>query len=342
MNDLVQQNNDEAMGLPVVATTSAALILDETSMARMERLATLMATGRATVPKHLRGNVGDCLAIVMQSIQWKMNPYAVASKTHFVNDNIGYEAQLVNAVINTMAPTQDRIHYEWFGEWERVIGKFKEIESRNKKDDNGHPVKYRVPDWNLKDEEGLGIKVWATFKGESEPRELTLLLAQARVRNSPLWADDPRQQLAYLAVKRWSRLYCPDVIMGVYTPDELDTQTMKDINERPGRPSTAKPSDIASKKQAQTAGPSAKLLADARSAADMGTDAFGVFWKKITPNERGALRNEVNDLRDRCETADKRTVEAEEAPPAAPVDDDFVQAMDKASGHGGDGEYIPE
>jgi hypothetical protein len=34
--------------------------------------------------------------------------------------------------------------------------------------------------------------------------------------------ERPRQQLAYLAVKRWARLYCPDVILGVYTADEID------------------------------------------------------------------------------------------------------------------------
>lgn len=46
-------------------------------------------------------------------------------------------------------------------------------------------------------------------------------------------ADDPRQQLAYLAVKRWSRLYCPDVILGVYTPDELEERQEKVINPEP-------------------------------------------------------------------------------------------------------------
>lgn len=44
---------------------------------------------------------------------------------------------------------------------------------------------------------------------------------RARDRNSPLWVEDPRQQLAYLASRRWGRLYAPDVIMGVYSPDEL-------------------------------------------------------------------------------------------------------------------------
>lgn len=63
--------------------------------------------------------------------------------------------------------------------------------------------------------------MWATIKGESEPRELTISMAQAGVRNSPLWEHDPRQQLAYLCVKRWARLHAPDVLLGVYTPDEL-------------------------------------------------------------------------------------------------------------------------
>ena len=63
--------------------------------------------------------------------------------------------------------------------------------------------------------------MWATLKGEMEPRYLTISMAQAGVRNSPLWEQDPRQQLAYLCVKRWARLHAPDVLLGVYTPDEL-------------------------------------------------------------------------------------------------------------------------
>ncbi|MNC30976.1 RecT family protein [compost metagenome] len=85
----------------------------------------------------------------------------------------------------------------------------------------------------MADEAGIGIVIRATLKGEDQPRELDLLLAQARTRNSTLWADDPRQQLAYLAVKRWARLFCPDVILGVYTPDELEDRQEKEINPAP-------------------------------------------------------------------------------------------------------------
>lgn len=199
--------------------TIGAMLMNPVIMQQIETMAERMATGRCTVPDHLRGSVGDCYAITLQAFQWGMNPYAVAQKTHLVSGKLGYEAQLVNAVINSLAPTKDRLHYEWFGEWEKILGK---VKAKTITRPGKEPYEIRIPDWRVEDEAGLGVRVWATMKGEDQPRTLELLLAQALTRNSTLWADDPRQQLAYLATKRWSRLYCPDVILGVYSPDELE------------------------------------------------------------------------------------------------------------------------
>lgn len=52
-------------------------------------------------------------------------------------------------------------------------------------------------------------------------------------RNSPLWVSKPDQQIAYLGVKYWARLYCPHVILGVYTPDEIEQPTEREINPSP-------------------------------------------------------------------------------------------------------------
>lgn len=158
----------------------------------------------------------------------------------------GYEAQLVNAVICTRGPLTGRSEYDWFGPLEKVIGKF-EIRKNDK------CKEYRVPGWRLADEEGIGVKIWATLRGEDKPRELTLLLSQARTRNSTLWADDPRQQLAYLAVKRWARLYCPEVILGVYTSDELEERSEKVINPEP-KVERVNPRDIPEDVDTQTTG----------------------------------------------------------------------------------------
>ncbi len=232
-------STETATELATISDSSVGdLMMNAPLLAELDKMATRMASAKATIPDHLRGSEGDCWAICMQAIQWRMNPYAVAQKTHLVNGTLGYEAQLVNAVITTMAPTRDRINYEWFGEWERILGKFKVCPGKN-------GGEYRKPDWKPEEEEGLGVRVWATMKGEDKPRVLELLLTQAQVRNSTMWAADPRQQLAYLAVKRWARLHCPDVILGVYTPDEL--AEMPAEAEREVGPS--KPSRVSSLKE---------------------------------------------------------------------------------------------
>ncbi|WPH84108.1 RecT family recombinase [Klebsiella pneumoniae] len=190
-------SNDIAItSQPGATVGTAAAIFSPEGMDRLVRFATLMADSKATVPAHLAGKPADCLAVTMQAAQWGMNPFAVAQKTHVVNGTLGYEAQLVNAVVSSSNLLATRLNYKWDGEWSKVSGKTDKSPS-------------------------LTVTVWATLKGESEPRTLTISMAQAGVRNSPLWEQDPRQQLAYLCVKRWARLHAPDVLLGVYTPDEL-------------------------------------------------------------------------------------------------------------------------
>lgn len=194
-------SNDIAItSQPGATVGTAAAIFSPDGMDRLVRFANLMADSKATVPQHLVGKPADCLAVTMQAAQWGMNPFAVAQKTHVVNGTLGYEAQLVNAVVSSSNLLATRLNYRWDGDWSKVNGKSDKSPS-------------------------LTVTVSAVLKGEAEPRELTISMAQAGVRNSPLWEQDPRQQLAYLCVKRWARLHAPDVLLGVYTPDELQETT---------------------------------------------------------------------------------------------------------------------
>ncbi|EIH6649843.1 recombinase RecT [Escherichia coli] len=190
-------SNDIAItSQPGATVGTAAAIFSPEGMNQLVRFAELMSQSKATVPKHLEGKPADCLAVTMQAAQWGMNPFAVAQKTHVVNGTLGYEAQLVNAVVSSSSLLATRLNYRWSGDWSNVNG-----------------ITDKSPN--------LTVTVSAVLKGEAEPRELTISMAQAGVRNSPLWEQDPRQQLAYLCTKRWARLHAPDVLLGVYTPDEL-------------------------------------------------------------------------------------------------------------------------
>lgn len=183
------------------------------ALGQLTAFAELMAQSAVTVPKHLAGKPADCMAIVMQAMQWGMNPYAVAQKTHLVNGVLGYEAQLVNAVISSSSAIVGRFHYEYGGDWEKIAGK---------KDG--------------RDELGLFVRVGAVLRGETEITwGENIYLADITTRNSPLWKTAPKQQIAYLAVKYWARLYCPEVILGVYSPDEMEPRTEKEINPAPAQ-----------------------------------------------------------------------------------------------------------
>lgn len=202
MNAVVQTNPV----LPANSQTSN-LVLDPMAMQNMVSFAEFMSKATITVPKHLQGQPGDCLAVTMQAMQWDMNPFAVAQKTHIVNGNLGYEAQLINAVIISKAPIVGRPDYEWYGDWSKVDGKTCKAHD-------------------------IGVRTWVTIKGDSSPRVLDVSFAQVgTVRNSPLWVNDPKQQIAYLATKKLARLHFPDVILGVYTEDELlDHAPMMDVS----------------------------------------------------------------------------------------------------------------
>ncbi|KFC89443.1 RecT family phage protein [Leclercia adecarboxylata ATCC 23216 = NBRC 102595] len=211
---MTMQNTNIIAAEQTPNTISASnAVFNVQALGQLTAFAELMAQSAVTVPKHLAGKPADCMAIVMQAMQWGMNPYAVAQKTHLVNGVLGYEAQLVNAVISSSSAIVGRFHYEYGGDWEKIAGK---------KDG--------------RDELGLFVRVGAVLRGETDITwGENIYLADITTRNSPLWKTAPKQQIAYLAVKYWARLYCPEVILGVYSPDEVEPRTEKEINPAPQR-----------------------------------------------------------------------------------------------------------
>ncbi len=175
--------------------SSQGLLMDFAKINAMQSLAEAMATAAIAVPQHFRGKPGDCLAVVMQAAQWGMNPFAVAQKTHVVNGALGYEAQLVNAVVQASGAIEGRFHYEYRGEGANVE-----------------------------------CRVGAVIRGE---RDITwgewLSAASVTTKNSPLWKTNPKQQLGYLQVKNWARAHTPGAILGVYSTDELEDFPVRDM-----------------------------------------------------------------------------------------------------------------
>lgn len=181
------------------ATNTISILTNPMAMDAMFRFADLMASGVNTVPKHLQGKPADCMAIIMQAARWGMDAFAVGQKTHLVNGVLGYEAQLVNAVLQTSGSITGRFHYEYSGEGPKLSCRVGAIPA------------------------GENEVVWGQW----------LCVSDVTTKNSPLWKTNPKQQLGYLQVKNWGRAYAPGAILGVYTKDELEDRTEREINPAP-------------------------------------------------------------------------------------------------------------
>lgn len=213
---------------------SASFITNTELWDQVSRFAEAMTKADASIPTYLADNVGDCIAITMQSIEWRMNPFLVAQKTQLINGVLAYEDELINAIVNNCAPTTTRLQIEWVGDWDNIIGRVKAAESKTVDGDiDTDTVETYIKCWTDEEEKGLSVKVWATIIGEEKPRELTLGMTQVVTKNSQLWVEDPREHIAHLAIKRWARMHCPEVIIGIYTPEEIRARKAMSASPKP-------------------------------------------------------------------------------------------------------------
>lgn len=194
-------NDDRMTPAPVGTKVGHDLALTESGVVMPDRLgdmvefAQIMCKADVAIPKHLRGNPGACLAVAMRARAWRMDPFAVATKTYSVNDILAYESQLITAVINKHAPIKGRLTPRFTGQGgDRQC--FIEATTHD-----GQVLPYESP--KVKD---IGVK------------------------NSPLWKNDPDQQLFYSSARAWARRYFPDLLLGVYDLDEA--RTMRDVTPK--------------------------------------------------------------------------------------------------------------
>jgi hypothetical protein len=164
----------------------------------MMEFAKMMAISGQAIPKHLRDNPGGCLAITIQAREWAMSPFAVANKSYCVNDRIGYESQLESAVILRRAPLKGRFAITYTGDGDKRQCTVTATTT------DGEKVEYTTPE-----------------------------IGKITTKNSPLWKGDPDQQLSYYAQRSLCRRFFPDVLLGVYTQDEMMEEPMRNVTKVP-------------------------------------------------------------------------------------------------------------
>jgi hypothetical protein len=155
-----------------------------TSMDQAMKLAEMMSRGRL-VPEHLR-NPSDALMVVEMAMRFGMSPFAVAQATSVIQGKLMLEGKLVAAALNASGILASRLDYIF---------------------DGSGP--------------GRSVTVTGVLRGETKERAVSVTLQEAKTSNG-MWTKQPDQQLVYAGTRVWARRHAPEVMLGVYAPEEFD------------------------------------------------------------------------------------------------------------------------
>ena len=168
--------------IPPAAPRMAGLVPN--SFEQAIQLANIMATSKL-VPLALQKSPGDCLMVIEQAMRWSMSCFAVAQEVSVIQGKMMFSGKIIAAALHS-APglLVGRLEYQFTG-----TGADLQVEAI------GH------------------------LRGEDAPRTITVRLADARTSNSH-WSKSPEQMLSYHAARVWARRFTPEIILGVFSPEE--------------------------------------------------------------------------------------------------------------------------
>jgi len=149
------------------------------------KLAEVMCKGKL-VPQHLQNSVADCLMVIEQAARWGLSPFAVAQATSVIQGKLMFEGKLVAAVINARGGLSKRLNYRYANAGRK-----------------------------------RSCVAFGTLAGEEEPREVEVVMEDVAT-NNRMWQTQPDQQLMYSAARVWARRHAPELMLGVYSPEEFN------------------------------------------------------------------------------------------------------------------------
>lgn len=180
--------------------------------------AKLMCRSGPMLPSFAQNNPALCLGLTMRATHWGFDPYALAMEAFQAKDGgpVGFQAKVFVAALRQR--TGITLKYRFDGKLEPT-GKPVLSHKGNKIAEHGWKGDLRCIAYATVDGEVL--------EWESPPYDMI------GIKNSPLWFNDPYQQLRYMAGRGWTRAYRPDVMLGAYSDDEIEEmrerRAMRDV-----------------------------------------------------------------------------------------------------------------
>ena len=143
------------------------------------------------VPKDYQNNAPNCLIAIEQASRLKISPLMVMQNLYIVNGRPAWSSQFIISMINSSGKYKTELQFELTGEGDSLTCYAYTLDKNNRK-----------------------------VVGPT----ITMAIAQAEGwlnRNGSKWKTMPEVMIRYRAASFFGRLNCPDLIMGIYSTDEV-------------------------------------------------------------------------------------------------------------------------
>lgn len=176
---------------PVSDSGEFALLLDSDRFAQIQRVAKLYSESDF-VTDAFRGKVANCAIALQSAMRLRVDPVMLMQHSYLVHGKPGMEGQLVIALVNARGPFTGPLQWKTDGEGD-------------------------ARSWTC----------YATHRvtGELCQRTVTWAIAKAEGwtdKPGSKWKTMPDQMGCYRSASWFARLYCPEVLLGFPTVDELE------------------------------------------------------------------------------------------------------------------------
>ncbi len=155
------------------------------------RVGTALANSQL-VPQQFRQKPEDCFIATQMALSLHCQPLQVLQNLYIVHGSPGFSAKFAIALANSRGPFEDVIHFKTIGE-------------------KGKP--------------SFGVTASAVIKKTGRVVERTVTMDMAEKEgwtSNKKYQSIPEQMLSYRAATFLIRLYCPEVLLGMATSEELE------------------------------------------------------------------------------------------------------------------------
>ena len=178
----------EPLAVAAVDNGEKSLYFNPAKFEQAFRASKLLASSQL-VPEHYQRQPQNCFIALQVADRMQIDPFLYMQNTYVVHGKPGLNGALAIALINKQGPFIEPIRFEYAGDY----GKNRQC---------------------------TAIGVLASGRECSAVITWAMVVAEGWLSNSK-WTSIPDQMLSYRSAAFLGRLYCPEVLMGMQTVDEL-------------------------------------------------------------------------------------------------------------------------